>query len=140
MRLTVNLFCREHEACFAFYQALLGGEEIEAQRSPIFRSLQFGGSSGGFQLGFHASEAVALLQAEPWRLAATRGEVAASHYPNFDVDSAAAVDAAAEKAVALGGRVVKGPYATYYGAWQVVLADVEGHFFRINCPQGAMSR
>ncbi len=130
MRLTVNLYCRDHEACFLFYQALLGGSVIEAQRSPIFRSLSF----GHFDLGFHAPEAVALLQATPWQAASDAGQPGASHYPNFDVEQPAAVDAAATQAVALGGRVVKGPYATYYGAWQVVLADPEGHFFRINCP------
>jgi catechol 2,3-dioxygenase-like lactoylglutathione lyase family enzyme len=131
MRLTVNLFCRNHEACFSFYQALLGGAEIESQRSTIFCSLSF----GGFELGFHAPEAVTLLEAAPWQAAGTSpAQPGAAHYPNFDVDTAAAVNAAADQAVALGGRVVKGPYATYYGAWQVVLADPEGHFFRINCP------
>jgi catechol 2,3-dioxygenase-like lactoylglutathione lyase family enzyme len=139
MRLTVNLFCRDHDACFAFYQALLGGVEIEAQRSPIFRSLQFGdGQFGSFQLGFHAPEAVTLLEATPWHpipVEAERG-AGASHYPNFDVEAASVVDTSAEKVVALGGRVVKGPYTTYYGAWQVVLADPEGHLFRINCSSG----
>jgi hypothetical protein len=28
--------------------------------------------------------------------------------------------------------VIKGPYRTYYGAWQVVAEDPEGNVFRLN--------
>jgi uncharacterized glyoxalase superfamily protein PhnB len=130
--LTVNLFCREHERCFEFYRALLGGVEIEVQRSPIFRALSF----GSFELGFHAIDAVALLGAAPWRDAANAAQEVAAHYPNFNVALEAEVTAAADKVASLGGRVIKAPYRTYYHAWQTVLADCEGHFFRVNCPKG----
>jgi predicted enzyme related to lactoylglutathione lyase len=126
--LTVNLFCRDHQRCFGFYQALLGGREVEAQRSPIFRALDF----DSFQLGFHADDAVALLEAGPWRAHAGADQEVAAHYPNFNLARAADVDAVAARVAGLGGRVVKGPYRTYYQAWQAVLADPEGHFFRVN--------
>jgi len=42
-------------------------------------------------------------------------------------------------ALARGGQVLKGPFATYYGQWQAVLADPENNVFRvasIGLPQG----
>ena len=55
-----------------------------------------------------------------------------AHYPTFHVDAAELFDALATRAVALGGQILKAPYRTYYDAWQVVLQDPEGNFFRIN--------
>ena len=40
--------------------------------------------------------------------------------------------AAVCEAAAAGGRVLKAPYATYYGQWQAVLCDPEGHVFRLS--------
>ena len=39
------------------------------------------------------------------------------------------VDVLSTKAAALGGRIVKAPYPTYYGQWQAVLLDPENNMF-----------
>ena len=44
-----------------------------------------------------------------------------------------AVDAAVRRVLANGGRIVKAPFRTYYQQWQAVLADPEGHVFRVSC-------
>ena len=46
--------------------------------------------------------------------------------------SCAEVDASSLKAAALGGRIIKAPYPTYYGQWQTVLADPENNIFRLS--------
>ncbi|MBU1819429.1 MAG: hypothetical protein KKB08_22060, partial [Gammaproteobacteria bacterium] len=50
----------------------------------------------------------------------------------FMLDSPDAVTAASHQAMVLGGRIVKAPYATYYGQWQAVLADPEDNVFRLS--------
>jgi predicted enzyme related to lactoylglutathione lyase len=58
------------------------------------------------------------------------------------LDQPADVSTGAERAVALGGAVLKPPYATYYGEWQTVLSDPEGHVFRLSCaalPEGVQA-
>lgn len=50
----------------------------------------------------------------------------------FEVASRHAVDHLSEKAVSLGATLVKAPVETYYGWYQAVLRDLEGHPFRIN--------
>jgi predicted enzyme related to lactoylglutathione lyase len=52
------------------------------------------------------------------------------------------VDTAARRVVALGGRVIKPPYASYYHQWQAVLADPEDQVFRVSTsglPDGAVA-
>jgi predicted enzyme related to lactoylglutathione lyase len=56
-------------------------------------------------------------------------------YATFLLDSAAQVDDAARRIAPLSGRVLKGPYPTYYGQWQVVAADPEGHVFRLSATE-----
>ena len=56
------------------------------------------------------------------------------------VDQPEQVDAASRRTLANGGRIVKAPFRTYYQQWQTVLADPEGHAFRVSClvlPAGA---
>jgi predicted enzyme related to lactoylglutathione lyase len=53
-------------------------------------------------------------------------------YATFVVSKAAVVERLTERVTALGGRVIQGPYRTYYGAWQVVAEDPEGNVFRLN--------
>ncbi|MEH3085216.1 MAG: VOC family protein [Xylophilus ampelinus] len=119
----VNVFARDIEALSGFYQRVFGFAEIAAIRSPIFRGLDTGRSS----LGFNAHEAYGLLQVdEP---ADPRG---AKFLLNIDVDSAAEVDRMVPVAVSHGAQLVKPPYATYYGWYQAVLLDPEGNVFRIN--------
>jgi catechol 2,3-dioxygenase-like lactoylglutathione lyase family enzyme len=127
MKLFVNLFCRDIEAQLAFYRALLNLPEDTHSRSPIYRAVE----TGAFQFGFHASAAYGLLGLGD-RVPAP-GEVApVTGYATFMLDNPSAVDAATEQAVQLGGRVIKRPYATYYKQWQAVLADPEGHVFRLS--------
>lgn len=49
------------------------------------------------------------------------------------LDAPGDVDVAAAQSVELGGAIVKAPYPTYYGQWQAVLSDPEGHVFRVSC-------
>ncbi|MBI6858097.1 glyoxalase, partial [Pseudomonas syringae] len=51
---------------------------------------------------------------------------------NIDVEEQSDVDRLVPQAVALGARLVKEPYLTYYHWYQAVLLDPEGNIFRIN--------
>ncbi|AGU51185.1 glyoxalase-like domain-containing protein [Variovorax paradoxus B4] len=137
MKLWFNLLCRDIESQMRFYAALLGWPEAVHSRSPIYRALQH----EGVQFGFNAPPAYALLgldERAPGTGAETVPPVTA--YATFMLDTPSAVDAASAQAAALGGRVLKAPYATYYGQWQAVLADPEQHVFRVSShtlPPGA---
>ncbi len=127
MKLFVNLFCRDIEAQLAFYSALLGLPEAVHSRSSIYRAI----GSPGFQFGFHAPAADGLLDLDD-RAPAPGAPPAVTAYATFMLDSPAEVDAAVQRVAGLGGRVLKAPYATYYREWQAVLADPEGHVFRLS--------
>ena len=58
-------------------------------------------------------------------------------YFTIEASSAAAVDALARRAVALGGAIVTPAYTTYYYAHRMVLTDPEKNVFRINHRIGA---
>lgn len=122
--LDVNLFCADPEALMGFYQQLLDLPENTAARSPIYRALRLGEA----ELGFNRTDAYALLELAD-RVPGDRGIRA---YPTFVVTAEARVETLAARIAELGGRVVKGPYRTYYGAWQVVAEDPEGNVFRLN--------
>jgi catechol 2,3-dioxygenase-like lactoylglutathione lyase family enzyme len=126
MRLVVNLFCRDIERQLAFYRAVLGLSEIVASRSPIFRAL----GDDTVELGLNAHAAYTLLGLEG-RAATSHDTAPVTAYPTFMVDAPSAVDAACARAVTHAGRILKGPYPTYYGQWQAVLEDPEGHVFRL---------
>jgi catechol 2,3-dioxygenase-like lactoylglutathione lyase family enzyme len=126
MKLYHNLFCRDIEAQLRFYQALLALPEAVHSRSPIYRAVE----ASGFQFGFHASPAYGLLQLD--NRTPTCDTPPTTGYPTFMLDTPAQVDAAAQRAETLGATRVKGPYPTYYGQWQVVLTDPEGHVFRLS--------
>ncbi|NML32366.1 VOC family protein [Paraburkholderia antibiotica] len=119
----VNVFARDIEALSDFYRRVFGFVEIEAIRSPIFRGLDTGRSS----LGFNAHDAYDLLQLSDFRNA-----VGVKFLLNFDVDTKDAVDHLVPVAVAAGATLVKAPYETYYHWYQAVLLDPEGNVFRIN--------
>lgn len=122
--LDVNLFCADPVALMGFYRDLLGLPEQEAARSPIYRALRLGEA----ELGFNKTDAYALLDLAD-RVPGDRGIHA---YPTFVVTEEAQIGTLAARIADLGGRVVKGPYRTYYGAWQVVAEDPEGNVFRLN--------
>lgn len=127
MKVWFNLFSRDPQAQLGFYTALLGWPEAVASRSPIYRAVEH----DGVQIGFNADAAYELLGLADRKPAQTPAPVTA--YATFMLDSPADVDAAAAFAARNGGMVVKSPYATYYGQWQTVLADPEGHVFRASC-------
>jgi predicted enzyme related to lactoylglutathione lyase len=127
MKLYVNLFCQNIEAQLAFYIGLLGLPEAVNNRSPIYRCI----AATSFEFGFHAAPAYALLGvADRAPAPGQTGPVTA--YATFMLGSCAEVDALCTKAAALGGRIIKAPYPTYYGQWQTVLADPEENMFRLS--------
>lgn len=128
MKLYHNLFCRDIEAQLRFYSQLLGVGEALHLRSPIYRGIEM----PGFQFGFHAPAAYRLLQLED-RVPDPASHQAVTGYPTFMLDNPDTVTNGAGRASELGGRVIKAPYATYYGQWQAVLGDPEGHVFRLSC-------
>jgi len=128
MKLYHNLFCRDIEAQLCFYGQLLGLDEAQHLRSPIYRGFDM----PGFQFGFHAPAAYRLLQLDE-RAPDPSGAWPVTGYPTFMLDTPEAVNDGADRVVRLCGRVIKAPYATYYGQWQAVLDDPEGHVFRLSC-------
>jgi predicted enzyme related to lactoylglutathione lyase len=124
MKLLVNILCSDIDRQMAFYQGLFGFAEITASRSPIYRALDTGAS----ELGFNAPAARGLLALPEAPAQPTPGVFA-----TFLVPTPAAVDEAAMRVGGLGGRLLKAPFQTYYGQWQAVLADTEGHPFRVSC-------
>ena len=120
-----SLFCEDIEACSLFFQRLLHWPEETAFRSPIYRALQ----APNCTLGFHGDPATELLGLTRGALRPAADPVAG--YPTLQVPGYADVDEIAGRVAALGGAVIKGPFATFYGQWQLVLADPEGHVVRI---------
>jgi predicted enzyme related to lactoylglutathione lyase len=119
----VNVFARDVVALSGFYMKVFGFPEIEEIRSPIFRGLDTGKSS----LGFNALDAYELLKLSDY--SDTRG---VKFLLNIDVDSKEEVDSRVPVAVAAGATLIKPPYETYYHWYQAVLLDPEGNVFRIN--------
>lgn len=129
MRLWFNLLCQDIEAQLQFYQALLQLPEAPGTRSAIYRAVE----TEHFQLGFNAPEAYALLGlANRQPGAALPLPRSVTGYATFMLDTPGAVEAASAQVEALGGKVIKPPYATYYGQWQAVLADPEDNVFRVS--------
>ncbi len=126
MKLWFNLLCRDVAAQFDFYRALLALPEAQQARSPIYRALE----TPDFQFGFNADPAYDLLGMGGRRPAADAAPTTIA-YATFMVDTPAMVDTAAARTRDLGGQVLMGPFATYYGQWQAVLADPEGNAFRV---------
>jgi len=119
----VNVFAKDIVALSQFYMDVFGFVEIEKIRSPIFRGLDTGRSS----LGFNAQDAYGLLKLDEFSQTA-----GVKFLLNIDVASVAEVDQMVPKAVSLGAKLVKAPYKTYYNWYQAVLLDPEGNVFRIN--------
>ncbi|MDP9898000.1 VOC family protein [Variovorax ginsengisoli] len=131
MKLWFNLLCEDIEAQMQFYRALLGWPEAEAIRSPIYRALRH----EGVEFGFNAQPAYALLNLANRMPDAATQPPPVTGFATFMLDTPAAVDAATARVSALGGRIVKAPYATYYGQWQAVLCDPEQQVFRLSAHQ-----
>ena len=119
----VNIFAKDIVALSQFYMDVFGFPEIEKIRSPIFRGLDTGQSS----IGFNAQDAYGLL-----KLDAFSNVSGIKFLLNIDVASMAEVDRMVPKAVSLGAQLIKAPYTTYYNWYQAVLLDPEQNVFRIN--------
>ena len=119
----VNVFARDVVALSGFYMKVFDFKEIEAIRSPIFRGLDTGKSS----LGFNALDAYELLKLSEF--SDTKG---IKFLLNIDVDSKDDVDRMVPVALKAGATLIKEPYVTYYNWYQAVLLDPEGNVFRIN--------
>jgi predicted enzyme related to lactoylglutathione lyase len=124
LALDVNLFCADPVGLMDFYRQLLGLPENEAARSPIYRALRLGEA----ELGFNKTDAYALLDLAD----RVPGDAGIRAFPTFVVAAESDIEALAARIAPLGGRVIKGPYRTYYGAWQVVAEDPEANVFRLN--------
>jgi predicted enzyme related to lactoylglutathione lyase len=127
MTMWFNLLCHDVQAQMDFYARLLGWPEAVHSRSPIYRALE----RDGVQFGFNAQPAYGLLGLAG-RAPDARATPPVTAYATFMLGSPEAVDAAVREAAAAGGRVLKAPYATYYGQWQAVLSDPEQHVFRVS--------
>ncbi|MCW5653587.1 VOC family protein [Hydrogenophaga sp.] len=137
MNACFSFFCRDMDAQFRFYQAVLGMPERVHERSPIYRSM----GTDAMQIGLHAEPAYVLLDLGN-RAPADDDRFPVTAYPTFFVEAPERVDDAARRTTQTGGSVIKGPYATYYGHWQVVVQDPESHVFRISCtrlPAGVLA-
>lgn len=127
MRVFFNLFSKDNVGLMMFYQSVLHLPELTEKRSPIYRALD----AGATELGFNAYEAydlLALSQRQPQE----NQSVPTIAYATFMLDSVDAVNVVVEQTAALGGKVVKNAYATYYNEWQAVLADPEENIFRVS--------
>ena len=107
-----------------FYAELFGLPEVEELASPHFRGLRLGPTV----LGFSGPAAYELLEL-PAPVAEGDG---IDTFLTFEAPDRDGVTALTARAAELGGVVVKEPYDTYYGAWQSVVRDPDGHAFRIN--------
>lgn len=107
----------------AFYGELLGLEEVEGA-TDIYRGLM---SDNGVTLAFSATAVYDLLG-----IASYAGATGTRQYLTFELASDDEIDATTERAVALGAKLLHGPYVTVYAAYQSVLADPEGNVFRLN--------
>ncbi|WP_122583645.1 VOC family protein [Pseudomonas viridiflava] len=119
----VNVFAQDIIRLSTFYSELFGFPEIEAIRSPIFRGLDTGKSS----IGFNALDAYVLLGLDEFA-----GSTGCKFLLNIDVSEQAEVDRLVPLAVEQGATLIKAPYLTYYNWYQAVLLDPERNVFRIN--------
>lgn len=121
----VNLYCEDIDRAFDFYSGVFLLEEIVESRTPLFR----GASAGACSLGFSTHDVFPLLNLNtPDRGAGDRC------WLTFDVADRDQVDLLTAVAIRAGASVLKEPAVTYYGWYQAVLRDPEGHAFRINYP------
>lgn len=119
-----SILARDFLALSAYYEEVFGLPEVDGLTSPHFRGLWIGETV----LGFSAPSAYDLLDLP----APTTDDPGIRTFLTFETESRDQVEGYAEAAVAAGGTLVQPPHDTYYGAWQAVLLDPEGHAFRVN--------
>ncbi len=117
-----SVLAQNMETLSAFYSQVFALKEVTSLRSELFRGLLV----GDLVLGFSHADAAALLELPPER------SHPGQQFLTFEAESAGAVGAHAERAVAAGATLAQAPHLTYYGADQAVLLDPEGNPFRVN--------
>ncbi|SEJ76565.1 hypothetical protein SAMN05421762_3761 [Pseudooceanicola nitratireducens] len=130
-----NIFCEDVENQMQFYAAILGWNPIPEYFSPIYRVLQ----NGDFQLAFNGDPAYELLGLKGRKRRRRTPSSLINTMVTFMVDDWTTVDEIAAKVPELGGSIVQGPFATYYGQWQLVFNDPEFNVARITAmslPEG----
>ena len=123
-----TFFCRDVERVMRFYQGICGWKDVPEYSSSIYRVLM----RDGVQIGFNGWKAYELLGLADRRRSESDGFPVNSML-SFVVATVEEVDAVARRVAELGGRVVQGPFPTYYGHWQLVFSDPEGNIARVTC-------
>lgn len=119
-----SLLVAEPDRSVAFYADVFGLPEVESLASPHFRGLRIGPTVLGFS-GPKAYELLHLEQPSP-------GAAGVDTFLTFEAATIEEVDELTALAAEHGATVLSPPAETYYGAWQSVLADPDGHVFRVN--------
>lgn len=122
-----NIFSRDIDRQVEFYKSLLDWREVEEASSPIYRVLE----GDGIQLGFNGLRAYELLGFAE-RKPASDDAKSISTAIAFIVDKPETVERVAAEVEKLGGKIVQGPFATYYGHWQLVFEDPERNIARVS--------
>ena len=129
-----NFFCENVTKQKNFYEEILGWEEIKEASTSIYAVL----TQNGVQIAFNGTAAYPLLNLGKRQLQ-NRNNFAIGTMLTFVVDDPATVNNVARQVIQLGGEIVKEPFPTYYGHWQVVFQDPEGNIARITAtslPEG----
>lgn len=119
-----SILARDVARLSAFYEEVFTLAEVVELTSPHFRGLWVGGTV----LGFSAPSAYGLLELP----APVGDDPGIRSFLTFEATTTEEVTTYADRAVSAGGTLVQPPHDTYYGAWQAVLLDPEGHAFRVN--------
>lgn len=119
----VTQVCTDMDKLATFYSDLFGLEHVTELEGEHFRALQVGSTI----LGFNPPIAYELLNLPPSDLTASPAT-----FWTFETENEEQVGQLTEVALSAGATLLKGPFRTYYGAWQSVLLDPEANVFRIN--------
>ncbi|MBS0341618.1 MAG: VOC family protein [Proteobacteria bacterium] len=123
-----TFFCRDVELIMRFYQGVCGWTDVPEYSSDIYRVLV----RDGVQIGFNGWKAYDLLGLSGRKRQVTQ-EFPVNSMLSFVVEHPHEVDAAVRRVEEMKGRIVQGPFPTYYGHWQLVFSDPEGNIGRVTC-------
>ncbi|MCW2582232.1 MAG: glyoxalase [Klenkia sp.] len=119
-----SLLVADPDRSVGFYADVFDLPEVASLASPHFRGLRLGPTVLGFS-GPKAYELLRLPEPAP-------DAIGVDTFLTFEAASIDEVDVLTAAAADRGATVLSAPSETYYGAWQAVLADPDGHVFRIN--------
>jgi len=121
-----NFICDDVEKQKNFYSSIIGWKEVIEASSPICRVLK----QGDTQLTFNGRRAYDLMNIKG-RERGNSNDFPIAAFGTFTVDDYRTVDEVVSKIISLGGAMIKYPFATYYGHWQIIFQDPEGNVARI---------